>query len=191
MLILIDNGHGSDTPGKCSPDRSILEWRTARLIASHIVRMLADAGAQARLLVPEARDIPLRQRVARVNDHCRRLGADNVRLVSVHLNAAGADGRWHSARGWSAFVAPGASAASRRMASALASAAQKEGLTVRRPRPGQDYWEQSLALCRDTLCPAVLTENLFMDSRDDAALLLQPPFLSRLARLTSRALLEM
>ncbi len=27
-VILIDNGHGSDTPGKCSPDGKFLECET-------------------------------------------------------------------------------------------------------------------------------------------------------------------
>lgn len=34
------------------------------------------------------------------------------------------------------------------------------------------YWVQNLAICRDTKCPAVLTENLFMDNKDDAGYLL-------------------
>jgi N-acetylmuramoyl-L-alanine amidase len=38
--------------------------------------------------------------------------------------------------------------------------------------PNQNYWVQSLAMCRDTNCPAVLTENLFQDNENDVAFLL-------------------
>ena len=34
MIVLIDNGHGANTPGKCSPDKQIREYSYAREIAS-------------------------------------------------------------------------------------------------------------------------------------------------------------
>ena len=34
--ILIDNGHGNDTPGKCSPDKRILEYKYNREIAQEV-----------------------------------------------------------------------------------------------------------------------------------------------------------
>jgi N-acetylmuramoyl-L-alanine amidase len=38
---------------------------------------------------------------------------------------------------------------------------------------GKDkYVVQSLAICRDTNCPAVLVENLFQDNKEDVAYLL-------------------
>jgi len=33
MKILIDNGHGSNTPGKCSPDGRLREYSYTREIA--------------------------------------------------------------------------------------------------------------------------------------------------------------
>ena len=33
MKILIDNGHGSNTPGKCSPDGRLMEYSYTREIA--------------------------------------------------------------------------------------------------------------------------------------------------------------
>ena len=43
---------------------------------------------------------------------------------------------------------------------------------MRYSTPKQLYWVQSLAICRDTNCPAVLTENLFQDNKDDVEFLL-------------------
>ena len=72
------------------------------------------------------------------------------------------------------LVAQNASASSKRLAGCLADAAAAQGLYVRKPLPTQKYWVQSLAMCRDTLCPAVLTENLFQDNRQDGDYLLSP-----------------
>ena len=38
--------------------------------------------------------------------------------------------------------------------------------------PNQLYWQQNLAICRDTNCPAVLTENFFQDNKEDVEYLL-------------------
>ena len=40
MKILIDNGHGEDTKGKCSPDGRLKEYAYTREIASRIVAAL-------------------------------------------------------------------------------------------------------------------------------------------------------
>ena len=88
MKILIDNGHGIETPGKRSPDGVLREYTWNRLIASRIVDRLLSLGLDAELLVPEERDISLPERCHRVNAWCRRLGKDNVILISIHANAA-------------------------------------------------------------------------------------------------------
>ena len=43
---------------------------------------------------------------------------------------------------------------------------------MREYSPAAPYWTQDLAICRDTRCPAVLTENLFQDNKDDVGYLL-------------------
>ena len=40
MIILIDNGHGIDTAGKCSPDKSLREYKWAREIATLLCNFL-------------------------------------------------------------------------------------------------------------------------------------------------------
>ena len=176
MKILVDNGHGVETPGKRSPDGRLREYQYCRDIAAALVERLKAAGYDAQLLVPEIRDVPLNKgtdtRVKRVNNICAQLGAANVLLVSIHNNAAGSKGQWLTARGWSGYVAQNASANSKRLAGCLADAAAAQGLKVRKPLATQKYWVQSLAICRETKCPAVLTENLFQDNRQDVDFLL-------------------
>ena len=171
MKILIDNGHGSDTPGKRSPDGRFREYRYTREIAATIVEELQMAGFDAERIVTEDTDITLKERCRRVNEWCRKLGAQNVLLVSIHNNAAESDGQWHDARGWSVHVSLNASANSKELARCLAAACERQGIKVRRHSPSEPWWPQNLAMCRDTQCPAVLTENLFQDNQADVTFL--------------------
>ena len=172
MIILTDPGHGIDTAGKRSPDGRLREYKYAREIAAEVVKRLKTMDYNAQQLVTEENDISLSVRCKRVNDICKHFGASNVLVVSVHCNAAGADGKWHDARGWQACVSLNASAKSKQLASYLFDAAQAQELKMRSPKPGQKWWQQNLAICRDTKCPAVLTENLFQDNKEDVEFLL-------------------
>ena len=172
MIILTDPGHGIDTAGKRSPDGRLREYKYAREIAAEVVKRLKAQGYNAQQLVTEENDISLGTRCKRVNDICKHFGASNVLVVSIHCNAAGADGKWHDARGWQACVSLNASTKSKQLACYLYDMAQVQGLKMRSPKPGQKWWAQNLAICRDTNCPAVLTENLFQDNKEDVAYLL-------------------
>ena len=172
MVILADPGHGIDTLGKRSPDGRLREYKYAREIAAEVVKRLKTMDYNAQQLVTEENDISLSVRCKRVNDICKHFGASNVLVVSIHCNAAGADGKWHDARGWQACVSLNASAKSKQLASYLFDAAQAQELKMRSPKPGQKWWAQNLAICRDTNCPAVLTENLFQDNLADMEYLL-------------------
>ncbi|MGM9817129.1 MAG: N-acetylmuramoyl-L-alanine amidase [Lepagella sp.] len=171
MIILIDNGHGYNTPGKCSPDGKFKEWKKNRELARDIVMELKDDGYDARLIVTEENDISLAERVQRVNYICRKEGTSNVILVSIHSNAAGADGKWHSARGFSAHVSLNASDKSKRLAKFLWQRAIEYGLKGNRCVPQEMFIAQNLYILRHTACPAVLTENLFYDNQEDLEML--------------------
>lgn len=160
--ILLDNGHGLNTPGKRSPDGQLIEAEYTRRLAKCIQAMLSELGYHAVLLTPEEEDVPLNTRVKRANQYGK-----NALLISLHLNAAGNGTQWYNSRGWSAHVALKSSTNSRLLAFYLAEAAAEAGLRVRKPTPIQSYWPQNLAICRDTTMPAVLTENGFMDNRLD------------------------
>lgn len=174
MIVLIDNGHG-DPPlsgGKCSPDNRLREYYYCREIAQRVSRELSRLGIETILLVPEITDTPLKERVRKVNAWAKRRGTKNVVLVSIHNNAAGADGKWHNATGFSVFVSKNASSHSKRLAKIFTENATEMGLMGNRCVPPEKYWVQSLAMTRDTNCPAVLTENLFQDNEEDVKFLL-------------------
>ena len=182
MKILIANGHGFDTAGKCSPDGSLKEYAWAREIARCIVEKLTAQGYDAQRIVTEDIDVPLAERCRRVNAVCKEHGAANVLLVSVHNNAA-ANGGWQKARGWSVWVYTQAGDKSKRLAQLLYAEAARQGLKGNRSVPACHYWEANFYILKNTACPAVLTENLFQDNREDVAYLLSEKGKQTLAQL--------
>lgn len=191
MKILIDNGHGSNTAGKHSPDLSLREYAYAREIAARVVADLRARGYDADLLVPELTDVSLAERARRVNEWCGKLGANNVIVVSIHCNAAG-NGSWMAAGGWCAYTSPGHTKADL-LATALYDAAEvsladyKEVFPVLKTKgayganqkpirtdysDGDPDFEARFYILMKTKCPAVLTESLFQDNKADVAFLL-------------------
>lgn len=172
MIIFLDNGHGFDTKGKRSPDGRLLEYAWARIVALKLRTVLEDSGHTVILVTPEDKDIALSERVRRVNAYCAQYGTKNCVLVSIHINAAGNGTSWSTASGWTAWVAPKSSYNSKLLAKILHTEAVKHGLKGNRYVPSEGYWTGNFAIVRDTACPAVLTENLFMDNRQEVDYLL-------------------
>ena len=171
MKVLIDNGHGENTPGKRSPDGRLREWAYTREIADMVIFGLRKKGVDAERIVKEDTDAPLSERCRRANDIYKETGKKAI-LVSIHCNAAGSGTNWMNARGWSVFVSNNASGNSKKLAECLAEVAECIPVLVRKPMHNQLYWQQNLAICRDTNCPAVLTENFFQDNKEDVEYLL-------------------
>lgn len=170
MKILLDSGHGNNTPGKRSPDGMLREYAWAREIAKRLETALKAKGFDAERIVTEETDISINERVRRANSICNKVGTSSVILVSIHINAAGNSG-WKNARGWSVWVAPNASSDSKRLAKCLYEEADKAGYKGNRCVPATKYWVGNYGIVRDTRCPAVLTENLFQDNKEDVAIL--------------------
>lgn len=173
MKILIDNGHGSDTAGKRSPDGRFLEYSFNRDIAARLVADLTDKGYDALLLVPEETDIPLTERCRRANEICLIYGKENVILISIHANAYGNGREWTTPSGWSVYTTKGQTQ-SDALAEQLAIAAAKNlpQMKLRTDHSDGDAdYEENFHLLRHTLCPAVLTENGFYTNPHDLAIL--------------------
>jgi len=175
-MIILDNGHGCDTPGKRSPiwedGRYILEWRYTRAVVRKIAEELKALDIPCHILVPEDNDIPLRTRVQRANKIAAQNGISQTLLVSVHLNAAP---DINIASGWEIHTSPGETK-SDEYARVFWNTA-KEILGDRFPmrgdfEDGNPDRDSSFAIIRDTACPAVLTENLFMNSEKDCRFLM-------------------
>lgn len=184
--VVLGTAHRMREPGKESPDKRLKECVWSREVVSEIKAKLEaydvttfidylpldlEKNMQtASVWLERMRELGLR--VNAVNTICKGFGKENVLYVSIHVNAASNDGQWHDANGWQVCCSPVASNRSHLLASALANMASYHDLKVRKPKPEQCYWEQSLYVLNRTNCPAVLTENLFMDNKEDVDFLL-------------------
>ena len=183
MLILIDPGHGIDTPGKRSPDGKFLEYLWNRQIADLLLDRFMIMEVDASLVVTETNDISLSTRVQRVNKMCSKVGASNVILLSIHSNAAGDGSKWMSAQGWSCYTSKGETN-SDVIADCLYDAFEAEfaDRKIRKDMSDGDRdWEENFYVLHKSKCPAVLLENYFYDNRDECAWLLKDETKERIA----------
>ena len=175
MHIILDNGHGLNTPGKRSPDGTLIEAIYTRLLVKDLALDLEKHGHTVHILVPEPEDIPLNVRVKRINAICRAEGVENTGLISIHLNAAGDGSKWMSATGWSCYTYKGQTE-SDRLADCLYKAAEQilknQVIRTDYARDGDPDWEEDFYILRHSLCPAVLVECFFMDNKNDQKYLL-------------------
>lgn len=186
IIIILGTPHRLREAGKQSPDGRLHECIYGRELVKEIAVKLQAIGYHV-MIDFEPLDLPrnmqsqspkverqreLGLRVNFVNEVCRQEGAKNVLYVSIHVDASGDDGKWHTPNGWSVRVSDKASSGSKRLADCLYDAARAHGLKMRQPMPTQKFWPQNLYVLNNTLCPAVLTENLFQDNIDDVDFLL-------------------
>lgn len=209
-IIILGTAHLDSTPGKCSPNGKFREAVYSRNICADVKTLLEQSGytvlydyeplspmpewtaARKRLGYQKGEQaMELAHRVKVVNNICRQYGAANCLYVSIHVNAAGSDGKWHGAGGWCAITSVGQT-----NADSLAECFYDAAFTHLRPyidylyegkrkgeytsaqtpfrmdrSDGDRDLEQNLYVLRHTACPAVLTENLFQDNILDVAYL--------------------
>lgn len=200
IKVLIDSGHGSDTQENCSPDRMLFEWSWTREIAARLFAVLHDKGYNCSLVIPELYDVDLKERVRRINNHCRTYGAGNVVLVSIHVNAAGSGENWCNARGFSVFVSKNASSRSKDLSESFFSLAKERSMLGNRsiPKPdpeGRHFWtwswtDKDIYILKQSACPAVLTENFFMDNKEDCSYLISEEGKDECVRLHADAITQ-
>lgn len=173
IKCLLDAGHGTKTAGRRSPDGRLIEGVFARDIAHRLGEVLESRGVPYALVTPENDDIPLSTRVYRANT-LHRQHRDGSILVSLHSDACAGTG-WHTAKGMSVRVSLNASQNSKTLSRCLYSAFEDRGIKVRKYNgDAAPWWPQNLAICRDTVMPAVLVEMFFHDNQEQVEWALSP-----------------
>jgi len=164
MIVLIDNGHGKETPGKRSPvwadGSQLFEYEFNRDIAKRLNQKLEYARIPSALIVPLDYDTPLKERVRRVNKIAS--SEANCILISIHANAGGGTG-------WEVFTTKGETESDVIAEYFVESARKNLPQFILRAdyTDGDGDKEEQFYIIRKTICPAVLTENLFMDTESD------------------------
>lgn len=183
-IILLDNGHGENTIGKRSPiwpdGSQLFEYEFNRDIVSRIAKALIDLRISHKILVPEITDVSLRERCYRANSY------DNAILISVHGNAGGGVGFevWTSIGETKADV----------LASILYWEAEKELAEFRMRQDVSDKdpdKESQFYILKNSNCPAILSENLFMDTEVDCRFMMSEDGRKRIADFHIKAIVKM
>lgn len=178
-VFLLDNGHGKETPGKRSPvwpdGSQLFEWSFNRDMVSRIKEKAIRSGLLVVELVPETEDVSLEERVRRANKWHDVTNGRAV-LISIHANAGGG-------MGFEVYTSPGITKADR-IATVIFNGikAAFPGMKMRTDESdGDPDKEAGFYILKNTRCPAVLVENLFMDNYADCRFLFQEDFKNRLA----------
>jgi N-acetylmuramoyl-L-alanine amidase len=183
-MVILDAGHGINTPGKRSPvwsDRSqLFEFEFTRDIVKRIYSGLVYRSIKCVILVPEEKDISLTVRCERANTLYKKWPGSF--LISVHGNAGE---KPNEGTGWEVWTSPGQTE-SDKIATILFESA-KVNLSKWKTRSdlsdGDPDKESKFTILTDTVCPAVLTENLFYDNEKDCRFMMSEDGRSIIARL--------
>ncbi|RFU63902.1 N-acetylmuramoyl-L-alanine amidase [Peribacillus glennii] len=159
MKVMLDAGHGYQTPGKRSPD-GMKEYDFNRAVAAYAKLFLdKHKGVEVYFSHSDKEDVPLHKRAALANS----IGVDI--FISIHANAFG-DGTWNNACGIETFV----HTSKPKQAISLAKKIQST-VTAMTGLPDRGVKTANFQVLRETKCPAVLVECGFMTNRQEAKLL--------------------
>lgn len=172
ITIILGTAHQKSIQGKCSPDGKFKEYKYSREVVKAVSDILKDMGYRTiidieddDLGLPQSRELSLRCKI--VNELVKQY--KNCIYVSIHVNAAASDGKWHNATGWEVYTSVGRTK-SDELATCLYNAA-KYNAQDKKMRTnysdGDPDKEAHLYVLKYTNCPAVLTENFFQDNQKD------------------------
>lgn len=172
-IIILGTAHLKSTLGKCSPDKKFYEYKYSREICQAIKLILQDLGYKViidieddDLKVTQSQELKLRcERVNKLQKQYK-----NCIYVSIHVNAAGGDGKWHNATGWEIYTTKGMTK-SDKLATCIYNYAKSNFKNTQKLRTdfsdGDPDKEAEFYVLKHTSCPAVLTENFFQDNKKD------------------------
>ena len=167
-LVILDNGHGIDTPGKRSPiwsnNTQLFEWKFNRDIVDYIIQYLEVANISYVKLVEESQDISLKDRVDRINSiYKENKDKYKVYLISVHGNAAD---NAPTANGIEVFTSIGETK-SDIIAEVFYEKLKNLGWKMRPNRSNKGGKEENFYILKNSHCPAILTENGFYTNEEE------------------------
>ena len=172
ITIILGTAHQKSIPGKGSPDGKFKEYKYSREVVKAVSDILQSMGYRTiidieddDLGLSQSRELSLRCKI--VNELVKQY--KNCIYVSIHVNAAASDGKWHNGTGWEVYTSVGKTK-SDELATCLYNAARynAENKKMRTDySDGDPDKEAHLFVLKHTNCPAVLTENFFQDNQKD------------------------
>ena len=159
MKIMLDAGHGYNTPGKRSPD-GMREYEFNRAVANYAKQLLENyKNVTVYLSHSDQRDISLKARTDKANS----LNVDI--FVSIHANAFGG-GDWNNVSGIETYVYPTRPPVAFQLAQKI-----QRNLVISTGLENRGVKTADFHVLRETEMDAVLVECGFMTNRNDIKLL--------------------
>lgn len=167
LQLLLDNGHGNNTAGKCWTIGGVTfyEWECNRDIIRRVCEQLDIESIPYHIIVPEDYDVSLKERCRRANAICAKYGKDNCLFISAHSNASVN----HDAHGISIWTSKGQTK-SDKYAEEWWYEGQNEFVHSRMMKDmsdGDHDFESNFYVLKHTVCAAVLIEAFFYDNKKD------------------------
>ena len=197
MIFLLDNGHGGiingiyQTKGKRSflleDGRQLYEGEFNRAIVARLIELLEAERIKYVNIAPEMEDTSLKERVNRAN-YWTKNSSENCLYISIHANGFG--DKWNSANGWGVYTSKGQT-----KSDLYALKFHQEILKEFPDKIMRIDWtdgdidkEANFYVLKNTICPAILTENFFMTNKKECELLLSKEGRDRIAKAHFKAI---
>ena len=172
IVVILDAGHGKETPGKRSPmlegKSQLLEYEFNRDICNRICLLLLNENIKCIFTNPGDLDMSLSERAELINhicEHERECEYFPI-MISVHGNASG-KGDWMKAKGWEVYSTPRENNSDK-----LANCFCEVFEDIFPNEKLRGHKEAEFTVIKKTNCPCVLTENFFYDNKDDYELMM-------------------
>lgn len=178
MKIMIDAGHGYNTPGKRSPD-GMREFEFNRAVAAYSKQLLENyQNVTVYFSHSDLEDVPLDDRTDKANS------LDVDLFVSIHANAYGSGG-WNEAGGIETYIYPSKPPVADQLAQRI-----QQNLVMATGLQNRGVKTADLHVLRETKMDAVLAECGFMTNPDEIKLLRSEAYRKTCAEAIVRALAD-
>lgn len=185
--VVLDPGHGVETLGKCSPDKSYYEHEFNLDMAKRIKEHLARHGVAVTMTRTDEHETgkteseALAARVAISNEVRPDL------FLSIHSNAYGNGSEWTDPEGYGAYTSSaGENAGRNKAAKAILARVKEAGITLH----GGGLHHNRFYVLRKTIDPAVLIEHGFHTNKKEVELLKSSAYRDKLAEADAKGILD-
>ena len=185
-LVFLDDGHGSQTPGKRTPyikelGRQIRENEFNSAVVDLIASKLKPLGITPIMVAPGDSDRPLKDRTNFANktfkEYKSKYGSNKVKAVYVSVHYDALSHVWSTAEGITVFVYNG----QKNKASGTLANDVGNFLKQGTKQKYRGVKEGNFHVLRETDMPAILTENGFMSNNWESLLMVNKDFQNEVA----------
>lgn len=170
LLIIPDFAHGSDVPGKQSPDGSHKEWNWSREMFAEIIPELKALGYAVMPTNESDKEIGLTVRQRKANEFAKQHPDLIAFLVSLHNDAKGNGTSWENASGISVWTSKGETRSdvfAEIFIQSFIDLIPDVKHRIYSPKKLQRDFEANFTVLMGAKYLAILIECMFQDNRDD------------------------